>query len=146
MWAIWINKPRWLGDIYFFGESALEERIVDVKLFDRPSSGDRKLQDQTNCNRLDDRTKCLGIVHSVLLCVTTSNPARLIPVNRTISKIFDSMDPPRTNNMLRWQRRNQFKSMVSNLSIILSTHRTSPILISHGLAQGSGNLRSVCLS
>ena len=49
------------------------------------------------------------------------------------------MNPLRTNNILIRFRQNQFKRLVSDLSIILKTHRTSPFLISHGLVNGGGD-------
>lgn len=39
--AIRINEARRLRDIYFVGESALEESVVDVQLFYDPTSSDR---------------------------------------------------------------------------------------------------------
>ena len=91
--ATGINKTRRLLAIDLLVKIAVEEGILDIKLVDRPRTGDRNGEDDADGGRFDNRAERLVEVDARLLGVATDHPPSLIPSQPSIRMEFMLEDP-----------------------------------------------------
>lgn len=88
-----VDEARRLLTVDRLLQIAMEEGILHIELVNGPPVGDGEAEDDSDCSRLDDRTKSLIIVDAGLLRVPANHPTRLVPSEGAICMKFVFQDP-----------------------------------------------------
>jgi hypothetical protein len=88
-----INKTRRLLTVNHFVKVAVEKGILDIKLTDRPITGDSDAEDEAYGFKLGNRTKGLVVVDAWALRVATDDPTSFATSKHAIRVELMAIDP-----------------------------------------------------
>jgi hypothetical protein len=77
-----INKTGWLLTVNHFVKDAVEKGILNIKLTDRPITGDSNAEDEADYFRLGNRTEGLIVVDAWALRVAVDYPMRSFAMSK----------------------------------------------------------------
>lgn len=136
-----VDEARRLLTVDRLLQIAMEEGILHVELVNGPPMGDGEAEDDSDCSRLDDRTKSLIIVDAGLLRVPANHPTRLVPSEGAICMKFVFEDPFTGDDIDPRGTRNQGPCVVVNQRLIFVTHCTE---LARRCGTSSGAERRLC--
>ena len=124
-----ISKTRRLTSVNSLRESAVEERILVVKLMNRLVTRERKREHCTNGGWLDDRAESFIEINTFALSKPSEHPTSFVSFQRTIRLQLVMVDPLASNDVSIARRINEIPSVVGEKSTILLNHSGMPIRI-----------------
>jgi len=80
VWMGGILKTRRLHTVYCLSESAMQEGVLDIKLMNKPLTGESQGKHRANSGRLHHWAEGLQKVHTRLLRETAEYPTCLVPL------------------------------------------------------------------
>ena len=116
-----------LHHVNLFLQNPMKECIPHIKLPKWPVVSHCKSKDQSNSWRLDNWTKSLFKIYSILLVKSFGYHSCLITRNGTIIVSFELEDPLASNNVFANGWRDQGPSMLSLKSWELFIHGSAPL-------------------
>jgi hypothetical protein len=90
---ILIDEAGWLLAVDTLTEHAVEERVADVELVDRPLSSGGEVQNGADGGWLDDGTKRLAEVDAGALREAADDPPGLVAVESAVGMSFEAENP-----------------------------------------------------
>lgn len=132
-----INESNRLRAVDGFGQSSMEESILDVKLTYGPCSGEGQRQYGAHCCGLHHGTERLIVINSGTLSETAENPPSLVLVESAISMKLVAIDPFSSHNVNSRKTRDKIPCAISLESFELLSHGSVPIDI--------GERTAICL-
>jgi hypothetical protein len=97
--TIRIRKSRRMAHIYFLLKNTVKEGILDIQLTKRPTTRNSQREQNADSHGLDHRTEGILVVKAISLLEPLSNPACLVPLNRTISMCIHLENPFAVNDI-----------------------------------------------
>ena len=132
---IGVYKPRWLPHVYLFIKYTMQERIVDIKLFDSPSIWISHCKNNSYSDRFDYRTKCLRVIKSFLLGETLGSFFKTL--RQPINSFFNSKNPLVANDVLKRRWSSESLGVIAEQSVIFINHSHPLSSILTGLSKVS---------
>jgi hypothetical protein len=93
VWKIWIEKPRGLLAVDFFGKIAIKKGIFDIELMYWPLLGDSERKNDMNGGGFYYGAKSLVKIDAGLLGETSDHPASFMASKRAIRIMLVAEDP-----------------------------------------------------
>ncbi len=121
-------------------KKAMKESITYIELPKCPVMVSCQRQDDTHSRGFDDWTKGFVIINTGLLMKPLSHKTSFIPRNRAIRIPFDLVNPPTSNHILSWRRRNEGPGLLPLKSFKFRSHSMLPLrdLGSNGVVRRLG--------
>jgi hypothetical protein len=131
-----VLKASRLSTVNYLRESPMQEGILHVQLINRPAARECQREHCVNSARLDNRTEGLVEIHAWALGEATKDPARLVPLQGSISIELVLEYLLASDDVGARRARNKIPSLVRQQSVVLGFHSSLPIGISEGAAEG----------
>ena len=107
-----VDKAGGLLAIHMFDEMAMEERVQNIQMMNRPGKRHRKLKNGVNRARLDDRSEGVGEVNSSALPEAANHPTGLITRQGTVGVELVAEYPLASYHIDTCRLRNQRASQI----------------------------------
>jgi len=132
---IWNTKR---GHYINFLKISIQEDIFNIKLSEIPLTNQSYYNKNMNSSHFCKSSKCLLIIHTILLRVSFCNQSTFVLLNRSIRISLDLIHPTTTNNTLIKRLRNQILSIYVMQSRKFLIHSLLPKRIKNCLFIGRG--------
>jgi hypothetical protein len=120
-----INKARRLLIIDDFIKRAVEKCTFDVKLTNRPITGDGNAEDEADCFRLGNMTKSLIVVNAEMLRVAAYYPASFMTSKSVVRVEFVAINPLADDDVGARKVMNKRPSVVIEEGLVLVRHSST---------------------
>jgi hypothetical protein len=120
-------------------EGAVQERILYIKLMNRPRAGDGQGEHGADRGRLDHRAKGLIATDAGSLGEATKNPASLVLFQRPVEIELVLKNPPTGDDVKANEARDKIPSVVCDQGSKFLFHGATPIRINEGGADRGGH-------
>jgi hypothetical protein len=133
-----VDEAGGLAIVDSLRQSVVEECILDVEMMDRPTPGEGERENGSNNGELDDRAKCLVVVHSGTLGEASKHSTGLLAVEGAIRGqlvVKNSLAGDHVGS--RWTR-HQVPGVVGQQGRVL-LHSATPVGVDEAGANGGGD-------
>jgi hypothetical protein len=117
----------------------VQERILHIKLMNRPGAGDSQGEDSADRGRLDHRAEGLIVVDIGSLGEATKNPASLVPFQGAVRIELVLENPLAGDDVGANEARDKIPGVVGDQGSKFFFHGATPIWIDEGGADGGGH-------
>lgn len=69
----------------------MKKWILNIKLMNRPSSGNRKAENSVDNSQFDQMAECINLINAQVLMKPFGNQAGFVALNQTVKLAFNAM-------------------------------------------------------
>ncbi|KAJ9565348.1 hypothetical protein OSB04_001314 [Centaurea solstitialis] len=134
---------RRLTHVNSLSEITMKKGILNIKLMNRPVTGDGDAKNRADSGRFDNWTESVIKVQTRLLRETLSNKTGFVTLKTSITVKLMAKQPTIANYVSIRGFRNKIPRVVRNNSSHFSIHGGPPMRVTHGLSSRPRNGRDV---
>jgi hypothetical protein len=136
-----INKARRLLIIDDFIKCAIEKGTFDIKLTNRPITGDGNAEDEVDCLRLGNRTESLIVVNAEMLRVAAYYPTSFMTSKSALIVEFMAINPLADDDVGARRVMNKRPGVVVEEGLVLVRHSSTLQGVLHHLTKHGRYMR-----